>query len=74
MTLSEMSFLDNVKDVEHVADNASIFLVLENHLWGPIESFCLLNLKIPGIIISSGVTFAEFPDCSSLWVIRGSFF
>jgi hypothetical protein len=45
MALSAMSFLDNVKDVEHVADNAPGLHVLENQPLGPIESFCLLNLK-----------------------------
>ncbi len=29
---------------------------------------------MPDIVVSSGVTFAEFPDCGSLWVIRGGFF
>jgi hypothetical protein len=74
MALSAMSVLDNVKDVQHVADNAPIFLVFENHLWGPIESFCILNLKMPDLIVSLGMTFAKFPYCGSLWVVRGGFF
>ena len=57
-----------------VADNTPRLLVLENQPLGPIESFCLLNLEIPGIIISSDVIFAEFPDCSGFWVIKGGYF
>ena len=64
-----------------MADNAPRVLVLENQPLGPIESFCLLNLEIPGIIISLGVTFApkfrlgrtvwEKPDHQSLgWGAR----
>ena len=39
MALSAMSFVDNVKDVEHVADNAPRPLVLENQPLGLIKSF-----------------------------------
>ena len=65
MALSAMSFVDNVKDVEHVADNAARFLVLEDEPLGPITSFCHLNLEVPDIVISTGVTFAEFSDFMS---------
>ncbi len=39
MALSDMSFVDNVKDVEHVTDNAPRPLVLENQPLGLIKSF-----------------------------------
>jgi len=39
MALSAMSLVDNVKDVEHVADNAPILFVLENQPWGLMKSF-----------------------------------
>ena len=39
MALSAMSFVDNFKDVEHVADNAPRLLVLENPPLGLIKSF-----------------------------------
>ncbi len=39
MALSAMSFMDNVEDVEHVADNAPRPLVLENQPLGLIKSF-----------------------------------
>ncbi len=74
MALSAMSFVDNVKDVEHVVDNAARFLVLEDEPLGPIKSFCHLNLEVPDIVISTGVTFAEFSDFMSCWVIKGGFF
>ena len=74
MALSAMSFVDNVKDVEHVADNATRFLVLEDKPLGLIKSFCHLNLEVSDIIISTGVTFAEFSDFMSYWVIKGGFF
>ena len=49
MALSAMSFVNNVKDVEHVADNATRFLVLEDQPLGLIKSFCHLNLEVPDI-------------------------
>jgi len=39
MALSAMSFVDNFKDVEHVADNTPRLLVLENPPLGLIKSF-----------------------------------
>ena len=74
MALSAMSFVNNVKDVEHVADNATRFLVLEDQPLGLMKSFCHLNLEVPDIIISTGVPFAEFSECISYWVINGGFF
>ena len=62
MALSAMSFVNKVKDVEHVADNATRFLVLEDQPLGLIKCFCHLNVKVPDIIISTGVTFAEFSE------------
>ena len=50
MALSAMSFVDNVKDVEHVADNAARFLVLEDQPLGLIKSFCHRNLEVPDIV------------------------
>jgi len=39
MALSAMSFVDNFKVVEHVADNAPRLLVLENSPLGLIKSY-----------------------------------
>ena len=60
MAESAMSVMYDVKYVQHVANNAGRILVLENHLHGPIGSFCLLNLKMPDVVVSLGVIFAEF--------------
>ncbi len=62
MALSAMSFVNNVKDVEHVTHNATRFLVLEDQPLGLIKCFCQLNFEVPDIIISTGVTFAEFSE------------
>jgi hypothetical protein len=54
MALSAISFMDNVKDVQH--DNAPRFLLLEGQPLGLIKSFCHLNLEVPVIIISTGIS------------------
>ncbi len=46
MALPAMSLLDDIKDVKHVPDNAPSFLVLENHLRGPVDSFDLGLLAV----------------------------
>ncbi len=39
MALSAMSLVDNIKDIEHVANNTPRLLVLENPPLGLIKSF-----------------------------------
>jgi hypothetical protein len=74
MAKSTMSVMYDVKYVQHVTNNAPRILVLENHLHEPIESFCLLNIKMPDVVASLEVTFAEFQYCDRFTVIRGGFF
>jgi hypothetical protein len=74
MAESAMSVMYDVKYVQHVADNAPRILVLENHLYEPIKSFCLLNLEMPVVLVSLGVTFAEFQYWGRFTVIRRGFF
>ncbi len=51
MAESAMSVMYDVKYVQHVTNNAPRMCVLENHLHGPIESFCLLNLKMLDVVV-----------------------
>ncbi len=63
-----MSFVDDVKYVQHVEDNAPRLLVLENDFWQAIETFSLLNLKLLDIIVSLDVILTEIPTCVCIGV------
>ena len=52
MALSAMSVMYDVKYVQHVTNYATRFLVFENKLHRPIESFRLLNLEMLDIVVS----------------------
>ena len=74
MVLFAMSLMNDIEDVEHVEDNAPSPLVLENDLWGPVETFGVLSLELLDIIVSLDVFLTETPDCVCVGVIKRGFF
>ena len=55
MALSAMSLVDDIRDIEHVTDNPTRLLVLENTLRGLINRLGFLNLEMLDIAVSLDV-------------------
>lgn len=69
-----MSLVDDVEDIKHVEDNAHRYLVFENYLQGPVETFGLLNIELLDTIVSLDVFLTETPACICIGVVKRGFF
>ncbi len=57
-----MSLVDDIEDIEHVKDNPTELLVLENTLRGLIDRLGLLNLKMLDIAVSLDMLPTKTPN------------
>ncbi len=62
MTLSAMSLVGDIEDIEHVKDNPTELFVLENNLRGPINRLGFLNLKMLDLVVSLDVFLTKTPN------------
>jgi hypothetical protein len=62
MALSAMSFVDNVKYVQHVENNTPRLLVLKNGFWRAIKRFSFLNHILLDVIIPKVVFLVVSPE------------
>ena len=69
MALSAMSLVDDIRDIEHVTDNPTRLLVLENTLRGLINRLGFLNLEMLDIAVSQDLLPTKTPNRGSVMVI-----
>jgi hypothetical protein len=64
-----MSLVDDIEDIEHVKDNPTRLLVLENTLRGLMDRLSFLNLEMLDIALSLDVLPTKTPNCGCVMVI-----
>jgi hypothetical protein len=72
MALSAMSLVDDIRDIEHVMDNPTRLLVLENTLRGLINRLGFLNLEMLGIAVSLDVLPTKILTVAASWSSDGA--